>query len=518
MSLYSNVNNNFKKLLNDVNTSLKHIVSFLEKKRLNFLQVFIIIFICSSLRMIIEASLFEYNFSIFNYAHTITFFFPVFILGVFILKVTTNEELLKIANITCIGFFFLPLAPVFDYFLLNVKAYDYMPQTAFLDLFLTSNIGIWGGLFQKIMILSLIILACIYVYVKTRMLSKAIMTFFVFWFILPIFIVPMINPLLASCESQIIFFLYFGFITLILIILIILVSQKGLLMNLIRSLRPLPMIHAVFMVLLGIIVANNLNVIDGFRFPLNDTLGLTILSCLAVLSAWSFTVLINHIYDKEIDIISGENRITTKNLLPNSYIKQLLLIFALLSVLFSFLLHYYAIIIIGFALLLGILYSVPPFRLRNKVFSPMFIGLGSFLAFFLGVVTPPYSSGVWDFKIFTPVIPLSALSIGAVIFIALSVGTVIKDLKNYEGDKKAGVKTIFTIYGMEKGTTISSILLLISFLSPLLLFHTITDFLIIFILGIFTMILFKKIKNVELVFLSYFIMGLYLLLRWLNYL
>jgi 4-hydroxybenzoate polyprenyltransferase len=118
-------------------------------------------------------------------------------------------------------------------------------------------------------------------------------------------------------------------------------------------------------------------------------------------------------------------------------------------------------------ILSSLAYSIPPLRLRKRLFSTLFIGWGSSLAFLIGYFNHTRISNIS--------ISSDALFLALLIFIAFSVGPLTKDIKDYEGDLKHGVKTFFTVYGIEKGTKIVAVLLGISLLIPLLLFHTILD-------------------------------------------
>jgi homogentisate phytyltransferase/homogentisate geranylgeranyltransferase len=312
------------------------------------------------------------------------------------------------------------------------------------------------------------------------------------------------------------FFLYYAFLTGIFLLLLLKISKKNLVTDLIRSLRPFPIFHGGIMVLLGIIIAGNLDIIDFFNHPFTNTFGFILISVLTVVFAWSFTVLLNHIYDIDIDKISGERRITSTDVLTIDQIKQIAIIFAILSILFSTLIGYEIFLLTVTALILGIVYSIPPIRLRNSILSSLFIGTGSVIAFFIGVLTPPFYWTKGGLKLANPIIPSDAFPIALIIFISLSVGTVIKDLKNYEGDKNAGVRNIFTVYGLQKGLKIASVSLFISFVTPLILFHEIVDFLIIIPTGVFALFLFKKFRSIELTFAMYFFIFFYLLLRWIE--
>ena len=147
--------------------------------------------------------------------------------------------------------------------------------------------------------------------------------------------------------------------------------------------------------------------------------------------------------------------------------------------------------------------------------------MGSSLEFLAGYLTFPTITNIAG-RVFPLIsypalhIPLSCALIGIIIFIAFSTGPAIKDLKDYEGDKKSGVKNIYTVFGMEQGLKIVSILLFVSFISPILLFHSTVDVIILGVTSVAVMILFYRYKNVEMVFGMYFLIIIYCLLRWMN--
>jgi 4-hydroxybenzoate polyprenyltransferase len=149
----------------------------------------------------------------------------------------------------------------------------------------------------------------------------------------------------------------------------------------------------------------------------------------------------------------------------------------------------------------------------------MIIGIGSSIAYFLGYVTPSYMKEMHGELAGSlirnyPIITDESIIIGFLIFVVLSIGPLIKDYKDYEGDKKTGVKNIFTIYGEEKAINIVSILLPLTFISPLLLFNNFYDFIIFIPLGIIAGFSFRRYKNTKFIFILYFPILIYCLLRW----
>ena len=139
----------------------------------------------------------------------------------------------------------------------------------------------------------------------------------------------------------------------------------------------------------------------------------------------------------------------------------------------------------------------------------MFIGLGSSLAFFLG-----YFNRV---KIGEISINGDALFLALLIFVALSIGPLTKDLKDYEGDLQFGIKTFFTIYGLEKGRRIVTALLCLSLLIPVLLFHRVYDVIFFVLASASVSLLFYSKSRVVLAYLGYGIVFFYCALRIMNF-
>jgi 4-hydroxybenzoate polyprenyltransferase len=153
-------------------------------------------------------------------------------------------------------------------------------------------------------------------------------------------------------------------------------------------------------------------------------------------------------------------------------------------------------------------YSMPPLRLRKRLFSTLFIGSGSSLAFFIGYFN---HTRILEISINSDAILLSIL-----IFIAFSIGPMTKDLKDYQGDLQHGVKTFFTVYGMEKGTKIVAVLLGVSLLIPLLLFHKIIDIIFFVFVSVLISLIFYLRGKLVISYAGYGIAFSYCVLRLLE--
>ncbi|HEX7503561.1 MAG TPA: UbiA family prenyltransferase, partial [Acidobacteriota bacterium] len=156
----------------------------------------------------------------------------------------------------------------------------------------------------------------------------------------------------------------------------------------------------------------------------------------------------------------------------------------------------------------SLIYSAPPFRLRRRLFSSVFIGWGSVLAFLIGY---------WNrMKIVDVALPLLAAKIVAVIFVSFSIGSLTKDLKDYRGDSKNGIRNICTVYGYQTGKRIITGLLCFSLLTPILIYQQSFDLTFFILAAVFTSILFYASENYLYSFLGYGLTFTYCAFRYLN--
>ncbi|MHA1893649.1 MAG: UbiA family prenyltransferase [Candidatus Helarchaeota archaeon] len=264
--------------------------------------------------------------------------------------------------------------------------------------------------------------------------------------------------------------------------------------SVLKNLRLLRSLHFILMIFFGNFFSYDFEIFNS------------IIGMIVIFLAWQFNVIINDIYDVEIDKMTNKERPLIEGVLTVKSYKIIAIVFLSISVIIccSFL-GMLSLIFLILYVLSGYFYSAPPLRLRNRIFATVFIGFWSLMAFYIGFFS---SSSFIQYREFV----LSIL-----ILSALSLGTVVKDYKDYEGDKLNNINTIFTKYGLETGSKICSIFLLITFLIPLFLIYHFFDFLIIIPLAITTVLFFnwkKNAKKVEITFLFYFIEIAYVFLRY----
>lgn len=298
-------------------------------------------------------------------------------------------------------------------------------------------------------------------------------------------------------------------------------KKMGTLPMIMGSVRPFRTFHFCLMVIMGVIIRQFIG-LDGNGLLEMDTFSpsrllLILLAFGAVASVWQFTTMTNDIYDVEIDKRSHKGRTLASGYISVEKYRKIAISFALASIFFSLFLGYVPVILMVSFIGLGIAYSVPPLRIRNRIFATTIIGAGSFIAYTLGYFSP--SLGILDYSgigldtssfVF---MNTEALLIGALIFILLSISPFINAYKDYDGDKAAGVKNPLTLLEKAKAKRFVTALIPVLFLSPLLLINFSIDLLIIVPAAAIATVVFYKLENIKMIFGIYFIILIYGLLR-----
>lgn len=429
---------------------------------------------CVFLRGLLEQIFFEKGSHCLRSLHHLFFFVFVFLSGIVVIHLTGKIAVERVSRIACLGLPLIIAPPLIDHLVfLRRFPYDYiLPRElgrGYLTFFqATPKAG--PGL--AIEIGGILLLAALYVLMKTRSCPRAALTAVSLYVFIGISVTPRIFMpfLLPSSDpgfQRAHHMIYFGFyfcLSMILGLVFMYRFDRNLPLAVGREALSFRTAHFLLLVGLGLYWRGELvprNLPDAlfvlFRFFLMAFL-------------WLSTVLLNHVHDVPIDRVSNPQRPLAGAQVQASSFLTLSFIFGLLALLFAFSLSAAAALLTTAALFSSWAYSAPPLRLRRRLFSTVFIGWGSVIAFFIGYF------GRTRMRELS--IDQRTLSLAIVIFAALSLGPLVKDLRDYKGDLQAGVKTFFTVYGISRGTKIVSLLLGISLLTPILLFHELRDIIV----------------------------------------
>lgn len=180
-----------------------------------------------------------------------------------------------------------------------------------------------------------------------------------------------------------------------------------------------------------------------------------ILANFAVMLSWIFAKFINDYFDRKEDSVSNKKNPFISKKFSKTELAVIYSSVIFLSLIISYLINYTFFFFNLLTLGISFLYSCPPLRLKRIVFlSHLCIGLASGLVFLEGV------------SLIGNLLPLSGFELKffiLIIFVFL-IDSQLKDIKDYEGDKKAGISTLPTLLGEKRAKMLMSIMISLLFI------------------------------------------------------
>lgn len=209
--------------------------------------------------------------------------------------------------------------------------------------------------------------------------------------------------------------------------------------------------HYIFTIFVGIVFSCFL--FWPLSFNWNDWLSIITL-CLAFYFSGIFAICVNDLADEEIDKISNQNRPLVTGALSREDMKQIAAVFLLASLISAFLAGYTAFFFVLAFTALYYIYSAPPTRFKLiPLFSSFLIGLCYSTAILAGffLVSPMKNVSAFPPKLFVSVV------------IVITFLSHARDMKDIEGDKAVGIKTLPVLLGDFWGPKVVGVLTGISF-------------------------------------------------------
>jgi 4-hydroxybenzoate polyprenyltransferase len=264
----------------------------------------------------------------------------------------------------------------------------------------------------------------------------------------------------------------------------------------IKNIRPTRTLHYILLCSAGMLV-------QCVHIPLYDPFALIRILCawMAIFFAFQFSVITNDIYDIDADKISNASRpLVTQTVKIPQYLTIDFVTLAL-SLLFSYWVGERFCMIMLLFIAVYFIYSVPPLRLKRFFpLSCLLIGLQALLAFMAGEHCLER----------TNIFVYPSYGLQWLIFIAFTLSSNIKDLKDIAGDKLTKIPTLPTLLGEETGRRLIAFLVFISYcLTPVFVaatFPKASIFVISVVCGLISLFYIRR-KNAQekVIFLFYFI-------------
>ncbi|MDD1771573.1 MAG: UbiA family prenyltransferase [Methanomassiliicoccales archaeon] len=536
------------------------LADWLEKDRLNLWMTFGYVLLIALARDMSEYFLLDEAFVttshpwIFSIAHHMAFFVLTYIGLVLILKVFSGTDLRKCMNYTNCYYWVLLLPPWIDRFICGQDTnYAYFSWTDFLSAFFT-----FGGdefhLGQGIEVVVVLFALFAYVFWRRRdelediqgrgLLALRIggMAFFTFISMLmlgtPGMYLPVGSdggaPVFPNFDSTkyeqfhlFIFAFYYLACAALVLVLSYIALQKRFWHEL-GALRPYQTAFFAAIVLAGMAFAwqsVDANVVERIlEEPFWVNFAYILPTVTSAVLAWQASVIWNDLSDRRWDSPEKRGRVLASGLLSPKVLREASIVLAATALAVSLLLSVQQFIIMVGILGLAFIYSFPPVRFKNALLSPLLMGAGTFLAFLYGAMTPyaevgyvgsemiPYLTG----KTVVAILSLDSLMIGLFMFIGLVIGSIITDIDGYEEDSVGGVRTIYTAFGLERGTGVASVLVFLAALTPLIVFPETVDMVVFPVLGTVAALLLYRKRSSRMV-MSVALLGLmYAALRFLS--
>lgn len=429
---------------------IKNIVSSLEDSP--FVNSIILISAWIFLRIFFEGILEEFQaigYSRFSYQTLLMYFvhFPLFYLTTYLfttifISILIGNDIIKVTKITGSFLGLIIFVPVIDaiigggYFITYPSRLEKF-YLHFLNPF-KSLIDIGVSIGQRIVILCICFLTFVYAYIKTKKIIKSILLFFVV--LLLILLMGSITTLLAGNQPERVFVpgglfptdtqkfsaVYGLLIIVALLTYLYLASRKN--FNLfISSVRIARMVFYGFLGISGFILSQHqLGIVHRLEF-----FNLLAILFIFLSPAIGFCALqiLNDFFDERADAITRQRNPLVRGVSRKYYISVGILS-AFISLLFSVILNYQGFLIILSFLLIGVIYSVPPVRLKRfPLISTFTIAIAVILSIGFGFSTIYYEKALHQ-------IPHSLIY---AILCGVTLGFTAKDINDVNADRNNGV-------------------------------------------------------------------------------
>ncbi len=445
---------------------LKRAVESLENSGAPFLYSVLAFFFAVTLRNFLEMFSTRAEFLAPRLVHYYLSYVALALGLILLFHLVTRESVKKTARVVLPAFFITSLAPVLDLLISRGSGYQisYLLPGVHENLLLRfftffgdfQGMGATPGM--RIEIALVLVMSFFYFWIKMsrplKSLFSAVLVYAAIFLygISPFFVRGLLELLgLAYVPSDLLMADFFLVTSFFLVTILFYLANREYFRELLRDSRLLRIAHYEIMFFLGIALGPGLavtaeNVFHLFFIPVSIAFALL------------FSVVTNNIADHEIDMVSNRGRPHVKKTIKDRHYLRLGWAFLVLALVFAGFSGPQTLFFIVLFTGNYFLYSMPPLRLKRVTFfSKIFISLNSLVLVILGFVFAGGSPGS-----FPPVIAL-------IILTAFTAATNFIDIKDYRGDKRAGIKTLPVVLGLEKAKLLTGFFFVAAYLSVILI-------------------------------------------------
>ena len=435
------------KVLHAINTVIQRV----ETSETPFIHYVLTFFFAVTLRNFFETFSDKIYISFEFYSHYYAFYICLACALIILFHYAVKEEIKKVAQVILPSFLILVIAPLIDLLVGLKSEYDmaYMLpgyHKNMLFRFFTffgplDTAGITPGM--RIEIAIVIVGSFIYCFIKTRHVLKSLICSFLVYTVIFVFCaMPFVTQSLFQLirldytVSSLSMRDFYFFVIALLGLWVFYVYNTTYFVAIFKDVRLLRLFHFELMVILGMVLAYRSYPLS-FQVTQSTVLHILFLM-IATGCAWIFSVMTNNVADYGIDTITNVKRPLPSLAIPLKEYKQLSWIFFLFTVVYAAAANFETLFLILVFTGNYFIYSMPPLRIKRiPFFSKVIISLNSLVLVMAGYLfVAPHLT-----------IPVYVVAYFLVVFTAV---TNFIDIKDYEGDKKMGIKTLPTLLGLKK--------------------------------------------------------------------
>lgn len=386
-----------------------------------------------------------------------------------ILQALTDVDVRRVSRVVMVSFALIWLAPVLDILIggLNVFAPAYITESQHL---LTDYFTYFGPLVKsgvtpgmRIEIGCAILLALGYTLLKTKSMGKGIVSVFLTYTIIFAYIaMPAILTRLGIHPELTPLFLpkFYFLLTVAQILYLLYRLYPGPFLTMVRDVRPLRLFHYQFMFVFGVCLAVYYGYADlsQLSIPVLDL----ILIFFSITFAWLYSIVTNNLEDIEIDAITNPNRVTITKSIDGKTYQQIGWLLLTLATLCALLINFSYTFMLWLFIGIYFIYSMPPLRLKRFfLVSKFLLGLNALVLAIAGYMYVTGNS-IHEFPIaFIPFF-----------LVGMTLALNFIDIKDYAGDKQAGIQTMSVLFGQKKAKQVIGVSFMLCYL---MLFYIIGD-------------------------------------------
>jgi len=295
-----------------------------------------------------------------------------------------------------------------------------------------------------------------------------------------------------------------------LIILALLIARQWII-ALIKDIRLTRVAHYFLFISMGFIIASGI-LFAPFQLSLHFVYSVVFL-VFSFLCAVLFSIITNNIQDIEIDKISNPNRPTITKAISLDVYSKLPFPLLLLSLIYAASIGWKIMFLIFIFIAVFYIYSMPPYRVKRFfLVSKFLIAINTLVALLIGYeFYTSFSTNLMEPESINAFFIRTPSFIYPAILLTYTLALNIIDLKDYIGDKTAGIKTLSTLFGIKTSKNIVAGIFLLCYLS---LFFIVKQRIILLAILLLALIqiafLLRRKYNEHLVFVPY-LLGLVLI-------